>query len=166
MNKAPCSCKICSRRTAAGIHGGDAAGCGLCIQCYELAGWENSQSDNAGLSVEERGYVLNEIVGLGTYPGTAAAVAKWNKVFGMEVIPTPEAAKTPAAKTGQANKGVQHKVNVHIGERVCGFPSTYQAFLGLGLPVAKHVKFRKELKLAGKKTFVCERGAHHLFEIV
>lgn len=81
------------------------------------------------------------------------------------VLPAPaKAAKAPAAPTAPKAVSTRSAVRVTIGERVAIFSSLYVAFVELGLPVNKHVKFRKFLKIEGKKTFVCERGAHHVFE--
>lgn len=47
------SCRTCSRMTR-DDGCGDSVGCGLCTQCYELAGYENTISDNGIEAVDAR----------------------------------------------------------------------------------------------------------------
>lgn len=56
-------------------------------------------------------------------------------------------------------------VRVTLDGRTTEHRSTFAAFVDYELPESKHVKFRAELKKAGKLTFMFE-GAAHEFEIV
>ena len=58
----------------------------------------------------------------------------------------------------------RHRVIVTVDGESTPFKSTHMAFIGLGLPVAKHINFRKQLKGIGKMLFKWNEKSY-LFEI-
>jgi hypothetical protein len=56
-------------------------------------------------------------------------------------------------------------VQVVIGARTEQYSSLFKAFVALGLPENKHVKFRAELKKEGKKLFE-HNGTHYNFSTI
>lgn len=56
-------------------------------------------------------------------------------------------------------------VIVMVGKRASEFNSTAAAFAALGLPMAKHIRFRMKLKAAGKLTFT-HAGKDYEFSIL
>jgi hypothetical protein len=76
--------------------------------------------------------------------------------------------KSAAAKASWTNETVRAARAARHGVKVAGeeYPSVAKAFEALALPMSKHVKFRKELKLAGKLVFTTETGDKLNFAVV
>jgi hypothetical protein len=71
-------CRCCNRKTRS-TGNGDNEHVRLCVDCYDLAGYENSLSDNGALTESKKSDIRNLVAHLKTYAG--ADVSGWDELL-------------------------------------------------------------------------------------
>ena len=71
------ACRCCNRNTRS-TGRGDNENAKLCVECFELAGYENLLSDQGELSVDEASTVLSMIDALAQHEG--ADLSNWDEL--------------------------------------------------------------------------------------
>lgn len=151
LNKRGLTCQVCGRTF--NEHSSDSC----CPECFEVCGYDNEVND---YGAEAQTAAVNVFLGaqlkaIAAKGGDVERVKANNDYIDWSQV-TIAATRTHKGGDTRATNGVKAPVVVN-GK---AYRSVREAFVQLGLPLSKHQKFRKELKLAGSKVF---EDAGHLY---
>jgi hypothetical protein len=147
FNKRGLKCEVCGRTF--NEHSSDSC----CPECFEIAGYDNEVNDYGAeaQTAATNVFLGTQLKAIAAKGGDIEAVKASNEYIDWSQV-TVTASRTHKGGDTRATNGVKAPVVVNDKQ----YRSVREAFVALGLPLSKHQKFRKELKLAGNKAFECD----------